>query len=770
MSSFELIAQFTKTAQENYVCDRPSCRATIPQGSPYFPISTFNSTKPGRNVCLRCFERYQKMPDTQIRSRSFESGQVPSPDPAVIHKAISASQSKSTVNPPGVLAIPRGYATASGMDTCHPPAQPSRSNASAGMLSSVPVHCHRTAPDVDVPAAWSANSRVQVSNNPGSSTMLPPPAGYNKHHALYSAELERWSCTARTPASAAETIILNISALHEGGHRRGRLHGTPFGNIVEGKKDVDAHITAPGLVAVACQTLDPHIIAFCPGFSWRVDEFIVCDDSWVDLANHPETCLGYFYQDCLQASNRKNSKGLVFKSRSFTLYVVVPQVQWTEYEQFVAKRDGVTPNTTQISTRKSKGIRSCTVSTAGPSHRHRSPSPLPDIISTQKSKGSHATSTTSSISIKRAHKHTGSSSSVTTKSPPTKKLLTNKQNNQESLREALKVGGTADLDIAKVLKNSIYSIDFYPISTVPISLILKSANHHAFNVDPKTAAMHPGQLRLSSGDAFVGAGGFKTAYTATLLLLTPRETGIGSKPCENIIIKRPYIRRPGQYNNPPFRHFGVKEESEKLFREANVLYWAKSLLQVVEDFIANALAKAPDTPPFHIPSIRFVDAGFAFRYSTGPARGSRAPSVDCTYLCEEEIVDAKESFTKFIHNGNCVPLLKPDEIGYDIAQFLAFSQHVQYVETGGLAYISDYQGIRIMCYFSSIGLGRLTTPPFSSIGDGLFCEGNLEKAVELFREEHVCNHFCKWPGFELLPFIPEKGKGKVLDPVVVVLD
>ena len=113
-------------------------------------------------------------------------------------------------------------------------------------------------------------------------------------------------------------------------------------NIVEGKKGIDAQITAPGLVAVARQTLDPHIIAFCPEFPWWPDEFIMLDDLWVDLTNHLKVHKGYFYNECIQPSNHKNSKEMVFKSRSFTLYVVVPQSQWVKYQQFVAKWDGVT--------------------------------------------------------------------------------------------------------------------------------------------------------------------------------------------------------------------------------------------------------------------------------------------------------------------------------------------------------------------------------------------------------------------------------------------
>lgn len=135
----------------------------------------------------------------------------------------------------------------------------------------------------------------------------------------------------------------------------------------------------------------------------------------------------------------------------------------------------------------------------------------------------------------------------------------------------------------------------------------------------------------------------------------------------------------------------------KVFREANVLYWSKVLFKLVNNFIAKRLAKADEPPPFPISSIHFVDAGLAFRYANNPIRGSKVPSIDCTYLCEEKIEDADTAFTKFIHNGNCIPLLEPWEAGYNVAQFLVFTQHVQYVKMKGSAYVSDYQGIHGIC-------------------------------------------------------------------------
>ena len=47
----------------------------------------------------------------------------------------------------------------------------------------------------------------------------------------------------------------------------------------------------------------------------------------------------------------------------------------------------------------------------------------------------------------------------------------------------------------------------------------------------------------------------------------------------------------------------------------------------------------------------------------------------------------------------------------------------------------------------------------------------MERAVEVFEAEHICNEFCKWPGFKLSPFGRSgKGKGKALDPVIVSSD
>ncbi|KAG1904188.1 uncharacterized protein F5891DRAFT_916344, partial [Suillus fuscotomentosus] len=180
----------------------------------------------------------------------------------------------------------------------------------------------------------------------------------------------------------------------------------------------------------------------------------------------------------------------------------------------------------------------------------------------------------------------------------------------------------------------------------------------------------------------------------------------------------------------------------KLFREANVLYWAKALLGLVYNFINRAIAGIPDPPPFNIPRVRFVEVGLALSYSQGSSKSTIKTGVLHAGFLLEEVIDG--DFTKFIHNMDPDPLLDPDQDGYDFAQFLAFTQHVQYTKTGGLVFISDYQGITEL----------LTDPQImthSSVSEGqdIFGEGNIEKAVSEFEKHHVCNEFCRWPGFGL---------------------
>ena len=259
-------------------------------------------------------------------------------------------------------------------------------------------------------------------------------------------------------------------------------------------------------------------------------------------------------------------------------------------------------------------------------------------------------------------------------------------------------------------------VEFYPIPTFSIEEILDDPEKRAFNIC--TATMFPGQLRMDgSRDSLVAWGGFKTTQSVQLMLGTLRPSGVGSKVCQDIAVKRFYIRNKTppanksgasqdilkwldlQNKSPPaidvknlrFSRFTIADELDKLYREANVLYWAKSLFQLTYDFIDRAVGKATTPPPFNIPQLCFVDAGLLLAIKSSSVKAPSAVNVQTPYPAEE-LITCDEPFVKYIHNGDPTPMPEPYEPGYDIAQFLAFTQHVQYVKTGGLAYISDYQG------------------------------------------------------------------------------
>jgi hypothetical protein len=124
---------------------------------------------------------------------------------------------------------------------------------------------------------------------------------------------------------------------------------------------------------------------------------------------------------------------------------------------------------------------------------------------------------------------------------------------------------------------------------------------------------------------------------------------------------------------------------------------ANSLLDLTYAFINCCVAASSNPPPFEIPCLCFIHAGLTLSFLPGQMiiakPGAKPCSVQAAFLLEELILGGPDAFVKFIHNMDCDPLLDPGKDGYSTALFLAFTQHVQYEKTGGLAYISNYQGV-----------------------------------------------------------------------------
>ncbi|KIM55287.1 hypothetical protein SCLCIDRAFT_30449 [Scleroderma citrinum Foug A] len=137
--------------------------------------------------------------------------------------------------------------------------------------------------------------------------------------------------------------------------------------------------------------------------------------------------------------------------------------------------------------------------------------------------------------------------------------------NRDQLKEALQSGGACEFDVRKVFWQNIIQVDFYPIPVCNLDELI----HTKMAFDIKTAELFSGNIRLDcSVNAIVGVGAFKTAH-------------IGSVPNHDIVLKWPYINdAPDGPACPPFTQFTLKDESNILYHEANVLYWAKALLKM----------------------------------------------------------------------------------------------------------------------------------------------------------------------------------------------
>lgn len=119
----------------------------------------------------------------------------------------------------------------------------------------------------------------------------------------------------------------------------------------------------------------------------------------------------------------------------------------------------------------------------------------------------------------------------------------------------------------------------------------------------------------------------------------------------------------------------------KLSGEINCLRWASALMEMVYSFVDKYI-EAHGVPTFTIPRMRFVKSALAISDATHE-----------TYMIEEVIDEASDGmFVKYIGNGSVKPFDYLNGTALHRAEFLAFSQHVQYLKTKGLAFIGDFQG------------------------------------------------------------------------------
>ncbi|KAG2128311.1 uncharacterized protein EDB93DRAFT_1256762 [Suillus bovinus] len=626
----ELVSQFTEDAvtQEDQDCDRPACR------------------QPGFFVCGPCYVGYWQKVSSSVRpsvqrvlpvpvTQSMQRPQALDmsrvlPDPQIIRQSVNDAQRKSTINPPPVVPF------SSGIGVSQTLAQ---------------------GPDILVPSSWQHSQSLgqhRVASG-GIGT-----GGYSAYHAQYSSECERWAKLLYTPP-LAETITLEVSAVHEGNSQRKAGRGINIGNICEGKKDINAWIDAPGLIALVLDMVVPKLF--------------MRDAAWVDLSTHQPN-VPYFFSQCLVPSHR-GQKAPTFKSKQFTLAVIVPAAQWNEYENWIEKieehqlhqsmaaQDLPPTASTTYDFEYADDGNATDGNTIGDSEDGNG---VEDAIEDSEDatgiedseQGDDLESTRApSLSAKRMHVRSVSDSHSSTMSPPRKKAapLVYKGSDglrlpsRDYLRVALKYGGSTNPDASsKVFDRHHEDVQYYPIPTRSLTDILKMPKYHTFELNISDS--HIGQLTIDVPlHSMIGISAFKTAHPGWLTLSLIIPSGLGSRSQHPVVIKRPFFRPPSDSGRR--RHCHTQD---------HVMYWAKSLLDYTYNYIDHHIGISPTPPPFEIPRVRFVDAGVALGYSQhnasskpGDKSNTKAGAVSAVFLLEESILfDNEEEFTKFIHNMDCV--------------------------------------------------------------------------------------------------------------------
>ncbi|KAG1851897.1 hypothetical protein F4604DRAFT_1686725 [Suillus subluteus] len=639
----ELVSQFTKdaVAQEDRNCDRPTCRQRIAKNNPCHYVANIIPGQPGRF----------RAPPIQLATQSMQMQRPPGMsrlllDPHIIHQSVNDAQRKSTINPPPVVAF----------------SQPSGSGIS---------RTRTPGPDLLVPSSW------QHSQSSGQHNRVAGAAGYSVSHTQYTSEHEQWGKLSYAPPPA-ETITLEILAVYEGNSQKKSGRGINIGNICEGKKDIDAQIDAPGLINLAFDTVIPKLFVFGNGFPWHIDEFTIWDAAWVDLSTHQPN-IPYFFSQCLVPSQR-GQKAPTFKSKQFTLAVIVPAAQWVEYEEWL---DNIEEHRHHQSVAQfggaddGNGIDFRGADDGNGIEDSEDGNGIEDSedgngIEDFELEGANLNTRVPSLSAKQTHVQAESDSS--TVSPPRKKArpLMHKGSDElrlpghDYLRLALKYRGSTNLDVSsKVFDRHHEDVQYYPIPTHSLPDILKTPQYHSFELDISDSSI--GQLTINVPlRSMIGIGAFKTAHPGAPIQAVTATATVSLK----------------------ITCYSSADELKNVLKESKVI---TSLIPL----------------PFNIPRVHFVNASVALGYgqrtataSTGSKPGAKpGGTVSAIYLLEEHITF--------------------DEYGYDLAIFLMFMQHIQSISEGG----------------------------------DVFGDGNIEAMVNEFECKHACNHYCKWPGFGLQPFV-----------------
>jgi hypothetical protein len=203
------------------------------------------------------------------------------------------------------------------------------------------------------------------------------------------------------------------------------------------------------------------------------------------------------------------------------------------------------------------------------------------------------------------------------------------------------------------------------------------------------------QLHISRAEEHQKHGGFKVASPAHLDSTTMKNLpkGLRNSLYAKQVFYRPKTTKSLTTSTAAITRYLGPSAVARIEMELKCIIWAQALLQLAYDYIKK-FDDVNGPPPPHLnppPQFRFVHAALAVEQGK-PSRDARA------FLLEEEIDEAMEGkFRKYFNNTSPVPCQFSENTTSNIfrADFLAFTQHLQFWKTGKLVFVADYQGMPI---------------------------------------------------------------------------
>ncbi|KAM6489625.1 hypothetical protein JOM56_014947 [Amanita muscaria] len=638
-------------------------------------------SKLGRDLCPRCYQHYLNKNGT-IRRSSGTVTQTSQVKPSEsyrrsVHKNIAQAQRGVSNDVQAVGGSDRviGQGAAVGYVM----------NTSSGPLRTPgpSIHLPGKIPQYIVPPP----THLQGSLGRG-----PQSVGYTHAHATYPVVRHERIQQAYSTYNA-EVVVVEVRMVLK---LPGCVQEKVIHDLIEAVDHIPVHIGVAALKRILYNAVIPRWNTWTNNFPLHIDEVIMRDKLWVELRPNNPDCdviAKHFFK-----TGRKGMK--TFKTGKTVIYFHVPNeiydtmVEMREADELAAERKAKQrsrdnpPSPSPIPRRGNQDSESdieITKSIICPSAKRRKDISHPRSPETQ----THDPTPRRCSDTRSASMHAGSY----------KPGSEDPENADEQRNESFPYVNIVSLpEYCITHKNdavclTTFNVIVYPVEqrtweqlldqrAKPAEISVGKNENNFYLGKPLTSVL---QLDLTASNT--KKGGFKLAVFGTSIAAIFKGEG-----AEAICAKRVYqsVERVVEINgalmtkvtNLP--HMGEKQ-FQYLTMEVSCLVWAQALLDMVYDFVKEA---TEDKLPFHIPQLRFVKAAVAIE-----ATGKR----DVTFLLEEVIDSNMEGpFRKYLNNVSPEPLLLETKEDEARAEFLAFSQHVQYWKTKKQVFVSDYQGKQSM--------------------------------------------------------------------------